>query len=64
MHQQLWGYKVEEDIYLGVREREGLIITAVSNIQEVQRCGLQWNVVQTRFHKYWLSNVHIIDFCK
>jgi hypothetical protein len=24
MHQQLWGYKVEEKLYLGVRERKRL----------------------------------------
>jgi hypothetical protein len=28
MHQELWGYKVEENIYLGVRERKSLNITA------------------------------------
>jgi hypothetical protein len=27
MHQQLWGYKVEDKIYLGVRERKRLNIT-------------------------------------
>ena len=27
MRQQLWGYKVEEKIYLGVRERKRLNIT-------------------------------------
>ena len=31
MHQQLWGYKVEEKIYLGVRERKRLNITDVDN---------------------------------
>jgi hypothetical protein len=29
MQQQLWGYKVEEKIYLGVRERKRLNITAL-----------------------------------
>ena len=29
MHQQLWGYKVEEKIYVGVRERKNLNITGV-----------------------------------
>jgi hypothetical protein len=29
MHQQLWGYKVEEQIYLGVRERKSLNIAAL-----------------------------------
>jgi hypothetical protein len=27
MHQQLWGYKVEEKLYLGVREQTRLNIT-------------------------------------
>ena len=29
MHKQLWGYKVEEKIYNGVRERKRLNITAI-----------------------------------
>ena len=29
MHEQLWGYKVEEKIYLGVRKRKRLNITAL-----------------------------------
>ena len=29
MHQQLWGYKVKEKIYLGVRKRKMLNITAL-----------------------------------
>ena len=32
MYQQLWGYIVEERIYLGVRERRRLNITAVSTL--------------------------------
>ena len=31
MHQQLRGYKVEEKIYLGVREQKGLNITALDS---------------------------------
>jgi hypothetical protein len=31
MHQQLWGYKVEEKLYLGVREQKRLNTTALSN---------------------------------
>jgi hypothetical protein len=27
MHQQLWGYKVEEKLYLGVREQKRLNAT-------------------------------------
>jgi hypothetical protein len=29
MYQQLWGYKVEEKLYLGVREQKMLNITAL-----------------------------------
>jgi hypothetical protein len=29
MHQQLWGYKVEEKLYLGVREQKRLNTTAL-----------------------------------
>jgi hypothetical protein len=31
MHQQLWGYKVEEKLYVGVREQKRLNITDVTN---------------------------------
>jgi hypothetical protein len=29
MHQQLWGYKVEEKLYVGVREQKRLNITGL-----------------------------------
>jgi hypothetical protein len=32
MYQQLWGYKVEEKLYLGVREQKRLNITALSQL--------------------------------
>jgi hypothetical protein len=35
MHQQLWGYRVEEKIYLGVRERERLNIAATVYYSEI-----------------------------
>jgi hypothetical protein len=31
MYQQLWGYKVEEKLYLGVREQKRLNTTAIDN---------------------------------
>jgi hypothetical protein len=31
MYQQLWGYKVEEKLYLGVREQKRLNTTALEN---------------------------------
>ena len=35
MHQQLWGYKVEEKTYLGVRERKCLNITSLGHRVEL-----------------------------
>jgi hypothetical protein len=32
MYQQLWGYKVEEKLYLGVREQKRLNTTGIHNI--------------------------------
>jgi hypothetical protein len=29
IHEQLWGYKVEEKLYLGVREQKRLNVTAL-----------------------------------
>jgi hypothetical protein len=31
MYQQLWGYKVEEKLYMGVREQKRLNTTALDN---------------------------------
>jgi hypothetical protein len=35
MYQQLWGYKVEEKLYLGVCEQKRLNTTGLSNITGV-----------------------------
>jgi hypothetical protein len=32
MHQQLWGYKVEEKLYLGVHEQTRLNTTAIAHV--------------------------------
>jgi hypothetical protein len=32
MYQQLWGYKVEEKLYLGVREQKRLNTTALDHV--------------------------------
>jgi hypothetical protein len=34
MYQQLWGYKVEEKLYLGVREQKSLKTTAPECMNE------------------------------
>jgi hypothetical protein len=35
MHQQLWGYKVEEKLYLGVREQKTLNTTDLDRTRAV-----------------------------
>jgi hypothetical protein len=42
MHQQLWGYKVEEKLYLGVREQKELN-TAVTMEMYHQKASLSKN---------------------
>jgi hypothetical protein len=37
MHQQLWGYKVEEKLYVGVREQKRLNTTGL-------HCEADWSV--------------------
>jgi hypothetical protein len=32
MHQQFWGYKIEEKLYLGVREQKRLNTTVIDNL--------------------------------
>ena len=41
MHQQLWGYKVEEQVYLGVRERRKWNITGL----EILGASASWTPV-------------------
>jgi hypothetical protein len=38
MHQQLWGYKVEEKLYVGVREQKRLNTTALKQ-QKMLYCN-------------------------
>ena len=37
MHRQIWGYKAEETIYLGVREQKRLNDTDLNYMQELSR---------------------------
>jgi hypothetical protein len=37
MYQQLWGYKIEEKLYLGVREQKLLNTTAVEHVQLIRQ---------------------------
>jgi hypothetical protein len=34
MHQQVWGYKVEENLYLGVREQKRLNTTVLEEMKK------------------------------
>jgi hypothetical protein len=47
MHQQLWGYKVEEKLYLGVREQKRLNTTALAP---------SWLAVGTSQYQQWPSH--------
>ena len=39
MHQQLWGYKIEDKIYPGVRERKRFNITELNDSDGNMLCG-------------------------
>jgi hypothetical protein len=49
MHQQLWGYKVEEKLYVGVREQKRLN-TAVLVVSEELAASLLGYPDDTRHH--------------
>jgi hypothetical protein len=38
MYQQLWGYKVEDKLYLGVREQKGLNTTGLQGVTNMAYC--------------------------
>jgi hypothetical protein len=38
MYQKLWGYKVEEKLYLGVREQKRLNTTVLDGLSQFLRC--------------------------
>jgi hypothetical protein len=42
MYQQLWGYKVEEKLYLGVREQKRLNTTVLEGIMKLKIAT--WNM--------------------
>jgi hypothetical protein len=45
MHQQLWGYKVEDKLYLGVREQKWLNTTGLQDrniLQTLKRRNANW----------------------
>ena len=49
MHQQLWGCKVEEKMYLAVRERRGLNIMALED-ERYRKASLQQHKGRKHMH--------------
>jgi hypothetical protein len=49
MYQQLWGYKVEEKLYLGVREQKRLNTTGLMKSQEFFQMSVTKFVVSRIF---------------
>jgi hypothetical protein len=43
MHQQLWGYKVEDKLYLGVREQKILNTAGIYNCSHIGH--LKWHIL-------------------
>jgi hypothetical protein len=61
MHQQLWGYKVEEKLNLGVREQKGLNTTGIKYRHLccffgmwmiAVAAGLNWIIVELATHTW------------
>jgi hypothetical protein len=50
MYQQLWGYKVEEKLYLGVREQKRLNTTVLEN---------RWTNVDEILYGYYAAGSHL-----
>jgi hypothetical protein len=49
MHQQLWGYKVEEKLYVGVREQKRLTTTGIHHA-EAEGNNAQQTLLPVQFH--------------
>jgi hypothetical protein len=49
MYQQLWGYKVEEKLYLGVREQKRLNTTGLKHSYDSQEKYLTFHVTISQF---------------
>jgi hypothetical protein len=67
MYQQLWGYKFEEKLYLGVREQKrlnttGLVVTVLATVPKVirfkPRSG-QWNINGDKNVQIYTKQEHI-----
>ena len=69
MHQQCWGYKTEEKIYLGVSERRRLNVTGLADTHRRYRavyCLIEHRVVSvwrydvSRNHSYLSAKLHVV----
>jgi hypothetical protein len=55
MYQQLWGYRVEEKLYLGVREQKRLNTTDLGDKQHSRWWEQFGDIVTVRQHEQVLS---------
>jgi hypothetical protein len=62
MYQQLWGYKVEEKLYLGVREQTMLNTTGIQYVIFIYYCKktVIYNVIKNVQHFLLLTNCYIV----
>jgi len=65
MYQQLWGYKVEEKLYLGVREQKRLNTTAIGeDTRFPTQQASRYSLIKLLVHRYTaLSNHEKIPKC-
>ena len=74
MHQQLWRYKAEEKIYLGVRERKRLNITCVDGTEtrprsersslQIPAKGIYLSLSPKRLDGLWSPSVLTFNVCR
>jgi hypothetical protein len=63
MHQQLWGYKVEEKSYLEVREQKRLNTADLDHSQDTWPTALSWSlseewmIVNYEPGRVWMAEV-------
>jgi hypothetical protein len=62
MYQQLWGYKVEEKLYLGVREQKRLNTTGLKDAKTDRYDPVTLKHIRYRFHSLVLISVFTLNF--
>jgi hypothetical protein len=60
MYQQLWGYKVEDKLYLGVREQKRLNTTGVDSICQTSRSYIPSSVLLITTIIRYITNVTML----